>query len=75
MRRFLRHVLPKGFQRVRHYGWLGAAAELKRARIHALLDWRAPSPRRTATPAPAPRCPCCGKPMELIGTLARAPTG
>ena len=43
VRRFLQHVLPKGFQRVRHYGWLGAAAKKKRDRIHALLDWRAPA--------------------------------
>ena len=43
LRRFLQHVLPRGFQRVRHYGWQGAAAQAKRARIHALLDWRAPT--------------------------------
>jgi len=24
VRRVLQHVLPRGFQRVRHYGWLGA---------------------------------------------------
>jgi hypothetical protein len=75
VRRFLQHVLPRGFQRVRHYGWLGAAAEQKRERIHALLDWRAPARQLTATPTPAPQCPCCGKPMVLMGTLARAPTG
>ena len=32
LRRFLQHVLPRGFQRVRHYGWQGAAAKEKRAR-------------------------------------------
>ena len=53
VRRFLQHVLPKGFQRVRHYGWLGAAAQAKRERIAALLDWRAPAPQLAAAPAAA----------------------
>ena len=74
VRRFLQHVLPRGFQRVRHYGWLGAAAQAKRDRIAALLDWKAPVPQpSTLSPQPV-LCPCCGKPMALIGTLARAPT-
>lgn len=74
VRRFLQHVLPRGFQRVRHYGWLGAAAKAKRECIHALLDWRAPVPQLTATPPPPPKCPCCGKALVLLGTLPRAPT-
>ena len=74
VRRFLQHVLPKGFQRVRHYGWLGAAAKAKRQRILALLDWQPPIVLQRA-PAPPPTCPCCAKPMFLIGTLPRAPTG
>lgn len=65
VRRLLQHVPPKGFQRVRHYGWLGAAAQAKRERIAALLDWRAP--------ARVPPCPGCGQPMILIGAVARKP--
>ncbi len=73
VRRFLQHVLPKGFQRVRHYGWLGAAAKEKRARIHALLDWKAPAPQpATRNPQP-PKCPGCGQVMLLIGAVARKP--
>ena len=73
VRRFLQHVPPKGFQRVRHYGWRGAAAQTKWERILALLDWQCPAPVKAA-PAPAPRCPACGKPMFLLGPLPRAPT-
>jgi hypothetical protein len=73
VRRVLQHVLPKGFQRVRHYGWLGAAAQPKRERICALLDWTVPALVKPA-PLPPPKCACCGKPMVLIGTLPRAPT-
>ena len=75
VRRCLQHVLPKGFQRVRHYGWRGAAAPGKWARILALLDWRAPAPQLATRNAPPPPCPACGKAMFLIGTLPRAPTG
>jgi hypothetical protein len=72
VRRVLQHVLPKGFQRVRHYGWLGAAAHTKRARIGALLDWRAPALGLPA-PLPPPQCPGCGQVMVLIGSVARKP--
>lgn len=72
VRRVLQHVLPKGFQRVRHYGWLGAAAHTKRARIGALLDWRAPALAPPA-PLPPPQCPGCGQVMVWIGSVARKP--
>lgn len=73
VRRFLQHVPPKGFQRVRHYGWRGAAARTKWKRILALLDWQSPA-LVTPAPLPPPQCPVCGKTMFLIGTLPRAPS-
>lgn len=74
LRRFLQHVLPKGFQRVRHFGWLSPAAPRRWGRIHALLDWRPSVPPAAAAPPPwAPRCPRCQQPMILVGTLPRAP--
>ena len=72
VRRVLQHVLPKSFQRVRHYGWLGGAAWAKRARIAALLDWRAPALIPPA-PVPPPVCPACGKAMIWISELGRKP--
>ena len=72
MRRVLQHVLPKGFQRVRHYGWLGAAAQARRQRIGALLDWRPPA-LVAPLPLPPPQCPGCGQVMRLIGSVARKP--
>ena len=74
LRRFLQHVLPTGFQRVRHYGWLSPAAKRRWQRIHALLDWRpAGSPHAPAAACWAPHCPRCQKPMRLLGPLARGP--
>jgi hypothetical protein len=74
LRRFLQHVLPTGFQRVRHFGWLSPAAKKRWQRLHALLDWKpATPPDATAAPCWAPRCPRCQKPMRLLGTFARSP--
>jgi Zn finger protein HypA/HybF involved in hydrogenase expression len=48
MRRFLLHVLPDGFQRVRHYGFLAnATRQAKLARIRQLLT---PAPQLQGVP-------------------------
>jgi hypothetical protein len=74
LRRFLQHVLPTGFQRVRHFGWLSPAARKRWQRLHALLDWKpATRPDAAAAPCWAPQCPRCQKPMRLLGTFARSP--
>ena len=83
MRRFLLHVLPPGFHRIRHYGLLANAARLENlARARELLA--APASPLIAvpvtvgeavaqdTPAENARpCPCCGGPMVIIETFAR----
>ena len=72
LHRFLQHILPKGFQRVRYFGWLAPTAKTRFDRIAALLDWKAP-PQPQPIPTPVPDCPCCHKPMILIGRLPRPP--
>jgi len=72
LHRFLQHVLPRGLQRVRHFGFLSAAAKKQWQRVRALLDWT-PLPLAPAPPSPLPVCPRCQKPMPLIGQLPRAP--
>jgi hypothetical protein len=67
LRRFLQHVLPRGFQRVRYYGWLGPAAGTRWQRILALLDWKAPG--LALTPKSEPLCPHCGRRLCWIATL------
>jgi len=74
LHRFLPHVLPKGVQRVRHFGWLSPAARERFERIRALLDWKPPAQLAIRNPR-LPLCPCCKKPMFLIGRLARPPPG
>jgi hypothetical protein len=69
IRRFLLHVLPKGFHRIRHYGLLASAGRKANvARAHELLA--VPMPSETEEPIPpshaCPPCPCCGGRMIVI---------
>jgi hypothetical protein len=75
--RFLQHVLPHHFVKVRYYGFF---APTRRARLIALRhklspvsspgDPTAPSPGSSASqPHPIP-CPYCGQPMLFIHSLA-----
>jgi hypothetical protein len=72
IRRFLQHILPRGFQRIRRYGWLSSAAHCKWDRILALLDWKVPAQCLAPPPSP-PLCPDCGQPMVWVGVPERGP--
>lgn len=72
LRRWCLHVLPKGLVRVRHYGFLSAAAKKKFERLHQILG-TTPAPKAPRLEAPAPKCPCCGKPMTLLYVIQRPP--
>jgi Putative transposase/Transposase zinc-binding domain len=74
IRRFLLHVLPRGFHRIRHYGLLAAStrkASLARAR-ELLAVPQPPEPGEPIEP-PDPRlpCPCCGGRMIVIESFER----
>lgn len=68
LRRFLQHVLPAGFHRIRYYGWWSPAAKEKWERILALLDWKEP-PRPPKRAPWVMTCRCCGQPMTRLGLL------
>jgi hypothetical protein len=74
IRRFLLHVLPKGFHRIRHYGLLaGGAREENLAKARELLAASLPeqtSEGPAASDALATACPCCGGRMIVIETFA-----
>jgi hypothetical protein len=72
IRRFLLHVLPDGFHRIRHYGLFANPSRTDNiARARGLIADATP----TQTAAPEPRtsmtCPCCGGPMILIEVFER----
>jgi hypothetical protein len=76
IRRFLIHVLPKGFHRIRHYGLFakGACAD-NIARARELLAVAKPEGHPTAAVDPKkPTCPCCGGRMIIIEVFARGAT-
>jgi hypothetical protein len=84
IRRFLLHILPKGFHRIRHYGLLaspGRKANIARARelIAAPIPEAAPpaAPNAANPDAAAdhrPPCPCCGGRMLIVETFGRSGT-
>jgi hypothetical protein len=75
IRRFLIHVLPQGFHRIRHYGLFanGQRAE-NLAKAGALLS--APPTQGVndnpddPTPPPWLRCPLCGATLHVIESFA-----
>jgi hypothetical protein len=75
IRRFLLHVLPQGFHRIRHYGLFanGQRAE-NLAKARALLNIQVPqAPAETdddnESPSAGPLCPTCGGIMRIIETF------
>jgi hypothetical protein len=73
MRRFLLHILPLGFHRIRHYGLLASAtrkASIARAR-ELLITLPPAEPAEPAETNPTPPCPCCGGRMRVIESFGR----
>ncbi|MGA8030163.1 MAG: transposase, partial [Bryobacteraceae bacterium] len=70
LRRFLQHILPRGFPRIRYFGWL---ANRRRGTLLPICRNLACEP--PATPAvvagedTAWRCPCCRGPMRIVERL------
>jgi hypothetical protein len=82
IRRFLLHVLPKSFHRIRHYGLLASAtckANIARAKelIAAPLPSIDPSAEHkiaevaAAAAGDTPPCPCCGGRMIIVERFGR----
>jgi hypothetical protein len=75
LRRFLQHVLPRGFPRIRYFGWIanrtrGEMIPLCRRLLHQ------PSPATAAALSSQPAtwpCPRCQGPMYIIERLTAAP--
>ena len=82
LRRFLLHVLPGGFHRIRHYGLLAASARADIERIRAMINAPSAKPVEVSTDddageeavAPEFACPCCGGRMRIVETFTRGQT-
>jgi Putative transposase/Transposase zinc-binding domain len=74
IRRFLLHVLPRGFHRIRHYGLLASSARKDSlARARDLLAVAPPPDDDVPKEPPDVRlpCPCCGGQMIVVEIFAR----
>ena len=78
IRRFLMHVLPQGFHRIRYYGLLTSPTRANNiARIRELLAVplipidaiKAATIKPQEPKAPEHPCPCCGNCMRIIETF------
>jgi hypothetical protein len=88
IRRFLLHVLPSRFHRIRHYGLFAGAVRARNIeRVRQMLATPETAPERSRAekehdiekPTPERRCPCCGGRMIVIETFegvrpARSPS-
>jgi len=75
MRRFLLHVLPTGFHRIRHYGLLANVGRRENlARARHLLNTSPPEllmNQAAVTPVPNFVCKCCGATLRVVEIIMR----
>jgi Putative transposase len=73
LRRFFLHILPKGFVRIRHFGFLANCFRRERLSLcRQLLEAVPPEPIPLATPESTAkwRCPRCGALLILLTRLS-----
>jgi hypothetical protein len=75
VKRYLRHVLPRGLRAIRYHGFCHPAAKAKRERVafhtgRPLLVGALPVP--PVKPPHVVACPCCGEPMKKLLRLLPA---
>jgi hypothetical protein len=73
MRRFLQHVLPTGFMKVRYYGFLGPGASVPLEKIQTLIElsfgFKITKPEIEIEPFPPPTCIHCGGRLKYVASI------
>jgi len=73
LRRFLQHVLPDGFVKVRHFGLLHASCAIPLATIRLMIVQGQPIQDKPMQIVPLPSrvalCPTCGAPLRVVMRL------
>lgn len=80
IRRFLQHVLPEGFMKVRHYGFMSANCSVGIARLRLLIREHLKGlqscledlPSEARPPLPKPVCPSCGGTLLYLFSIIPA---
>ena len=78
IRRFLQHVLPKGFMKIRHYGFLNPNSSFSIEQLRELISLIDDVIRDLLPEIPKYKklefkCPCCGNPLKCIAFLKPIP--
>jgi len=77
IRRFLQHVLPTGFMKIRYYGFLNSNCSVPLKKISALIQmayafsWEIPE--YPESPSKTPTCPLCGGILRYIVSFIPIP--
>lgn len=78
IRRFLQHVLPSGFMKVRYYGFLSPTAktplEAVVAKVELAYGFTLSAPAVELPPWPTPLCEACGGPLQFYRSVRARPT-
>jgi len=73
MRRFLQHVLPTGFMKVRHYGFMHSSCSVPldeiSSRIELAHGFDIKIPNREMEPVEPITCPDCGGSLKFMGSI------
>jgi hypothetical protein len=78
IRRFLQHILPQGFMKIRHYGFLNPNSSLPIEKIRELISLIHDAIRDLLPEIPEYKkkgitCTCCGNPLTFIAFLKPLP--
>ena len=73
IRRFLQHVLPHQFIKVRYYGFLAPAAKksLNRLRKMLFMTDKNDEQLKKENPSPVLLCPVCGTPLQWVAEIPK----
>jgi len=73
IRRFLQHVLPAGFMKIRYYGFMNPNCAVSLDRIRALIEisygFTVDLPKSDVEPRRPYTCKSCGGPLKLLSVL------
>ena len=72
LRRFLLHTLPRGFVRIRFFGFMAGPRRSRMLQLARQLLQPGPTATLSASPPPptCPRCPICAAPMVIVQRLS-----
>lgn len=73
LRRFLQHVLPTGFMKVRYFGFMNPNCKIPLEKISTLIQlaygFQTPAAQTEMEPLSPIICPCCGGKLKLVSLV------